>query len=71
MGLLLEKVTAQLHKDGSDNQAADVRGLTQVEARIVVLSVLWKIRENYRSGDNDSTCKVANMIRVVSQKYIS
>nr|UPT48545.1 pentatricopeptide repeat protein AaPPR274 [Agave angustifolia] len=49
-GLLLEKVAAHLQKDVGDNQAIDIRGLTQVEARIVVLSVLWKIREDYRSA---------------------
>lgn len=46
-GLLLEKVAAHLKKDVGVNHAIDIRGLTKVEARIVVLSVLWKIRENY------------------------
>lgn len=46
-GLLLDKVAAHLQKDVDDNQIIDIKGLTKVEARIVVLSVLWKIRENY------------------------
>ncbi|ONK62400.1 uncharacterized protein A4U43_C07F3480 [Asparagus officinalis] len=49
-GLLLEKVADYLQKDVGDNHAIDIRGLTKVEARIVVLSVLWKIRDNYRTA---------------------
>lgn len=48
--LLLEKVARNLQKDVGDNQAIDIRGLTKVEARIVVLSVLWRIRESYSLG---------------------
>ncbi|XP_008792463.2 pentatricopeptide repeat-containing protein At5g02830, chloroplastic isoform X1 [Phoenix dactylifera] len=48
--LLLEKVAIHLQKDVGDNQAIDIRGLTKVEARIVVLSVLRMIKELYWLG---------------------
>lgn len=49
-GLLLEKIAAHLRKDSGDNHVIDIRGLSQIESRIVVLSVLWKIRESYRTA---------------------
>ncbi|XP_040378592.1 pentatricopeptide repeat-containing protein At5g02830, chloroplastic isoform X2 [Oryza brachyantha] len=48
--LVLEKVTTFLQKDVDQNQTVDVRGLSKVEARIVVLSVLRKIKEKYILG---------------------
>jgi len=39
-----------LQKDVDQNQIVDVRGLSKVEARIVVLSVLRKIKEQYLLG---------------------
>lgn len=51
--LLLEKVASHLQKGNGDAQsiAVDVRGLTKVEARIVVLAVLRMIKENYQPGE--------------------
>ncbi|KAK9126856.1 hypothetical protein Scep_015702 [Stephania cephalantha] len=49
--LLLEKVAVHLHKDNKRNLVIDVRGLTKVEARIVVLAVLRMIKEKYITGD--------------------
>lgn len=51
--LLLEKVASHLQRGNTDAQsiAVDVRGLTKVEARIVVLAVLRMIKENYHSGE--------------------
>ncbi|CAL4922127.1 unnamed protein product [Urochloa decumbens] len=48
--LFLEKVVTVLQKDVDQNQIVDVRGLSKVEARIVVLSVLRKIKEQYLLG---------------------
>ncbi|KAG0551600.1 hypothetical protein BDA96_01G437200 [Sorghum bicolor] len=48
--LFLEKVVTVLQKDTDQNQTVDVRGLSKVEARIVVLSVLRKIKEQYLLG---------------------
>ncbi|WOL08478.1 pentatricopeptide repeat-containing protein [Canna indica] len=48
--LLLEKVAIHLQRDVGDSQSIDIRGLTKVEARIVVLSVLRMIREKYLLG---------------------
>uniref|UniRef100_A0A0A9DEC0 Pentacotripeptide-repeat region of PRORP domain-containing protein n=1 Tax=Arundo donax TaxID=35708 RepID=A0A0A9DEC0_ARUDO len=48
--LLLEKVAIFLQEDVDQNQIVDVRGLSKVEARIVVLSVLRKIKEKYILG---------------------
>ncbi|KAL5218718.1 hypothetical protein ABZP36_019402 [Zizania latifolia] len=48
--LFLEKVTTFLQKDVDQNQTVDVRGLSKVESRIVVLSVLRKIKEKYLLG---------------------
>ncbi|URE21568.1 PPR repeat [Musa troglodytarum] len=48
--LLLEKVAIHLQRDAGDSRAIDIRGLTKVEARIVVLSVLRMIKENYMLG---------------------
>lgn len=50
--LLLEKVAANLQKTGSESLAVDLRGLTKVEARIVVLAVLRMIKENYTPGNS-------------------
>uniref|UniRef100_A0A1D1Z7S7 Pentatricopeptide repeat-containing protein At5g02830, chloroplastic n=2 Tax=Anthurium amnicola TaxID=1678845 RepID=A0A1D1Z7S7_9ARAE len=47
---LIEKIAILLHKDTSENQVVDLRGLSKVEARIVVLSVLRMIKESYRLG---------------------
>ncbi|KAJ0978191.1 hypothetical protein J5N97_013665 [Dioscorea zingiberensis] len=49
--LLIEKVATHLKKDASENQTIDIRGLTKVEARIIVLSVLRMTKEKYQSGD--------------------
>ncbi|XP_057981953.1 pentatricopeptide repeat-containing protein At5g02830, chloroplastic isoform X2 [Malania oleifera] len=49
--LLLEKVAAHLQKDMADNLVVDLQGLTQIEARIVVLAVLRMIKEKYSLGD--------------------
>ncbi|PAN50222.1 hypothetical protein PAHAL_9G506400 [Panicum hallii] len=48
--IFLEKVVTVLQKDVDQNQIVDVRGLSKVEARIVVLSVLRKIKEQYLLG---------------------
>ncbi|KAG0503144.1 hypothetical protein HPP92_003216 [Vanilla planifolia] len=48
--LFLEKVAAHLHRGIGGNQAVDIKGLTKVEARIVVLAVLRTIKENYQQG---------------------
>ncbi|KAL1815966.1 hypothetical protein ACET3Z_018540 [Daucus carota] len=48
--LLLEKVAANLQKTGPKSLAVDLRGLSKVEARIVVLAVLRMIKENYTPG---------------------
>lgn len=50
LGCLLEKVATILQKDMDEYQAIDIRGLTKVEGRIVVLSVLRMIKENYQQG---------------------
>ncbi|KAK9061447.1 hypothetical protein SSX86_018628 [Deinandra increscens subsp. villosa] len=47
--LLLEKVASHLQKS-TQSIAVDLRGLTKVEARIVVLAVLRMIKENYHPG---------------------
>ncbi|OAY68857.1 Pentatricopeptide repeat-containing protein, chloroplastic, partial [Ananas comosus] len=49
--LFLEKVAAHLQKDNGENQIIDIRGLTKVEARIIVLSVLRMIKESYLLGN--------------------
>ncbi|KAL8247403.1 hypothetical protein R6Q59_008619 [Mikania micrantha] len=48
--LLLEKVASHLQR-GTQSIAVDLRGLTKVEARIVVLAVLRMIKENYHPGE--------------------
>ncbi|KAF7042194.1 hypothetical protein CFC21_051858 [Triticum aestivum] len=48
--LFLEKVARFLQKDVDQNQTVDVRGLSKVEARIVVLSTLRKIKEKHLLG---------------------
>lgn len=53
--LLLEKVASHLQKgNNAETQsiAVDLRGLTKVEARIVVLAVLRMIKENYHPGES-------------------
>ncbi|KAI7751369.1 hypothetical protein M8C21_016917 [Ambrosia artemisiifolia] len=50
--LLLEKVASHLQK-GTQSIAVDLRGLTKVEARIVVLAVLRMIKENYHPGNGE------------------
>ncbi|XP_020591216.1 pentatricopeptide repeat-containing protein At5g02830, chloroplastic isoform X2 [Phalaenopsis equestris] len=49
---LLERMATFLQKDTDDYQAIDIRGLSKVEARIVVLSVLRMIKEDYQQGKN-------------------
>ncbi|XP_022742977.1 pentatricopeptide repeat-containing protein At5g02830, chloroplastic [Durio zibethinus] len=48
--LLLEKIAVHLQMSTSESPAIDLRGLTKVEARIVVLAVLRMIKENYILG---------------------
>ncbi|XP_077217484.1 tetratricopeptide repeat (TPR)-like superfamily protein isoform X2 [Tasmannia lanceolata] len=48
--LLLEKIAMYLQKDTAKSLAVNLRGLTKVEARIVVLAVLRMIKENYTLG---------------------
>ncbi|KAL1105548.1 hypothetical protein V6Z11_D04G140400 [Gossypium hirsutum] len=45
--LLLEKIAVHLQMSTAESPAVDLRGLTKVEARIVVLAVLRMIKENY------------------------
>ncbi|XP_065857562.1 pentatricopeptide repeat-containing protein At5g02830, chloroplastic isoform X2 [Euphorbia lathyris] len=45
--LLLEKVAAHLQNSTPERLSIDLRGLTKVEARIVVLAVLRMIKETY------------------------
>ncbi|KAF8402784.1 hypothetical protein HHK36_010875 [Tetracentron sinense] len=49
--VLLEKVAAHLQKDIAESLAIDLRGLSKVEARIVVLAVLRMIKESYTLGN--------------------
>ncbi|XP_078435557.1 tetratricopeptide repeat (TPR)-like superfamily protein isoform X2 [Wolffia australiana] len=46
----IEKVAVLLQKDVSENQVVDLSGLTKIEARVVVLSVLRMIKESYGPG---------------------
>ncbi|OMO73470.1 hypothetical protein COLO4_27102 [Corchorus olitorius] len=48
--LLLEKIAVHLQMSMAENPAIDLRGLTKVEARIVVLAVLRMIKENHVLG---------------------
>ncbi|KAK8483721.1 hypothetical protein V6N11_061675 [Hibiscus sabdariffa] len=48
--LLLEKIAVHLQMSTAETPAIDLRGLTKVEARIVVLAVLRMIKENYIQG---------------------
>nr|AYM00956.1 pentatricopeptide repeat protein [Salvia miltiorrhiza] len=48
--LLLEKVTEYLQDSNAESLFIDLRGLTKVEARIVVLAVIRKIKEKYTAG---------------------
>lgn len=48
--LLLEKIAVLLQKDFVKGSSVDLRGLSKVEARIVVLAVLRMIKETYNQG---------------------
>ncbi|KAL9268404.1 Pentatricopeptide repeat-containing protein [Drosera capensis] len=48
--LLLERVAMHLQKSTKESILIDIRGLTKVEARIVVLAVLRMFKENHSSG---------------------
>ncbi|ERM95718.1 hypothetical protein AMTRI_Chr08g206910 [Amborella trichopoda] len=48
--LLLEKVAAYLQENFAENLTIDLRGLTKVEARIIVLAKLRMLKENYILG---------------------
>ncbi|KAF6150531.1 hypothetical protein GIB67_030332 [Kingdonia uniflora] len=50
--LLLEKVAAHLQKDSKKSLSIDIRALTKVEARIVVLAALRMIKESYTIGNH-------------------
>ncbi|TMW91920.1 hypothetical protein EJD97_013729 [Solanum chilense] len=50
--MILEKVAEHLQKDSANSISINLRGLTKVEARIVVLAVLRMIREKYTAGDS-------------------
>ncbi|KAI3473247.1 hypothetical protein Pfo_030539 [Paulownia fortunei] len=50
--LLLEKVAEHLQDRNAESLSIDLRGLTKVEARIVVLAVLRKIKEKYIAGNS-------------------
>ncbi|KZV51570.1 pentatricopeptide repeat-containing protein chloroplastic-like [Dorcoceras hygrometricum] len=50
--ILLEKVAEHLQENNADSLSIDLRGLTKVEARIVVLAVLRKIREKNVAGES-------------------
>ncbi|XP_059305717.1 pentatricopeptide repeat-containing protein At5g02830, chloroplastic [Lycium ferocissimum] len=49
--MILEKVAEHLQKDNA-SISINLRGLSKVEARIVVLAVLRMIREKYTAGDS-------------------
>ncbi|KAL0309777.1 UNVERIFIED_CONTAM: Pentatricopeptide repeat-containing protein, chloroplastic [Sesamum radiatum] len=50
--LLLEKVAQHLQDSNAESLSVDLRGLSKVEARIVVLAVLRKIKEKYIAGNS-------------------
>lgn len=50
--LLLEKVAMHLEKKNAESLSIDLQGLTEVEARIVVLAVLRMIKENNVQGSS-------------------
>lgn len=50
--MILEKVAEHLQKDSTNSISINLRGLSKVEARIVVLAVLRMIREKYNAGDS-------------------
>ncbi|XP_009776250.1 pentatricopeptide repeat-containing protein At5g02830, chloroplastic [Nicotiana sylvestris] len=50
--MILEKVAEHLQKDNANSVSINLRGLSKVEARIVVLAVLRMIREKYTAGDS-------------------
>ncbi|KAL0409865.1 UNVERIFIED_CONTAM: Pentatricopeptide repeat-containing protein, chloroplastic [Sesamum latifolium] len=50
--LLLEKVAQHLQDSNAESLSIDLRGLSKVEARIVVLAVLRKIKEKYIAGNS-------------------
>lgn len=49
--LLLEKVAEHLHDNNAESLSIDLRGLSKVEARIVVLAVLRRIKEKCTKGN--------------------
>ncbi|XP_078159438.1 tetratricopeptide repeat (TPR)-like superfamily protein isoform X1 [Carex rostrata] len=49
--LFFEKVATHLQNDKEHDRVIDVRGLSKVEARILVLSVLRMMKENYFMGE--------------------
>ncbi|KAL3531886.1 hypothetical protein ACH5RR_005407 [Cinchona calisaya] len=50
--LLLEKVAEHLQDTNAESASIDIRGLTKIEARIMVLAVLRMIKEKYTPGDS-------------------
>ncbi|KAK4419153.1 Pentatricopeptide repeat-containing protein, chloroplastic [Sesamum alatum] len=50
--LLLEKVAEHLQDSNAESLSIDLRGLSKVEARIVVLAVLRKFKEKYIAGNS-------------------
>ncbi|CDP06691.1 unnamed protein product [Coffea canephora] len=50
--LLLEKVAEHLQDSNAESLSIDIRGLTKIEARIMVLAVLRMIKEKYNPGDS-------------------
>ncbi|KAK6779646.1 hypothetical protein RDI58_021830 [Solanum bulbocastanum] len=48
--MILDKVAEHLQKDSANSISINLRGLSKVEARIVVLAVLRMIREKYTAG---------------------
>ncbi|XP_049407680.1 pentatricopeptide repeat-containing protein At5g02830, chloroplastic [Solanum stenotomum] len=50
--MILDKVAEHLQKDSANSISINLRGLSKVEARIVVLAVLRMIREKYTAGDS-------------------
>ncbi|KAL7095745.1 hypothetical protein ACP275_10G042800 [Erythranthe tilingii] len=50
--MLLEKVAEHLQDSNAESLSIDLQGLTKVEARIIVLAVLRKIKEKYIAGNS-------------------
>ncbi|XP_010558288.1 PREDICTED: pentatricopeptide repeat-containing protein At5g02830, chloroplastic isoform X2 [Tarenaya hassleriana] len=51
VSLLIERLSVHLQERTAGNLAIDLQGLTEVEARIVVLAVLRMIKEDFMRGD--------------------